>query len=112
MINTSEDEILQSKGLAREVTNRIQKLRKQGKLLETDKAAVYCMVTPPDSQLALALKDHHKNIEQSTGTPLMLDKLVPNGETVVAECVDTIKSAEIQVKIKCYVVKYINNTFS
>jgi hypothetical protein len=97
MINTAEDEGLLSKGLAREVTNRVQKLRKLGKLLETDKAVVYCAVTPEDSPLAQALKEHHKGIEQATGTPLMLGTVVPNGETVLAESVDSIKNAEIQV---------------
>jgi len=70
----------------------------KGKLLETDKAIVYCAVTPDDSPLAQALKEHHKNIEQATGTPLVLGgQLEPNGEAVIAESVDTIKSAEIQV---------------
>ena len=69
----------------------------KGKLLEVDKAIVYCTVDPHDSTLAQALKDHQKNIEQSTGTPLVLGEIVPNGESVIAESADTIKNAEIKV---------------
>lgn len=58
-------------------------------MLETDKALVYYSITPEDSQLALALKQHKKNIEQATGTPLkVLDTgVVSNGnvEAVIAE---------------------------
>lgn len=65
--------------------------------MEVDKAVVYCTVDPHDSTLAQALKNHHKNIEQSTGTPLVLGEVVPNGEGVIAESIDTIKNAEIKV---------------
>ena len=65
-------------------------------MLETDKAVVYCTVVPDDSDLALALKEHHKSIEQATGTPMHVCE-VPNGQTVVTESCSNVKEAEVKV---------------
>ncbi|KAF7634836.1 hypothetical protein Mgra_00005730 [Meloidogyne graminicola] len=99
VINTSEDENILAMGLCREIANRIQKLRKKGKLLETDKAIVYCFVKPKDSLLAKALNDNYKNIEQSTGTPLMIEEEENKLKNVlmIAESCDQIKGAELEV---------------
>ncbi|CAK5063875.1 unnamed protein product [Meloidogyne enterolobii] len=100
MINTSEDENILAMGLSREVANRIQKLRKKGKLLETDKALVYCFVTPKDSLLAKSLNDNYKNIEQSTGTPLKLEECnFQNKDGFIAESCDQIKGAQLELKL-------------
>ena len=52
MLDTTEDDSLKEEGLAREITNRIQKLRKLAKLVTTDKAVVYCQIKPENGHLA------------------------------------------------------------
>uniref|UniRef100_A0A914IBR5 isoleucine--tRNA ligase n=1 Tax=Globodera rostochiensis TaxID=31243 RepID=A0A914IBR5_GLORO len=98
MINTAEDDNLLSRGFAREIINRVQKLRKQGKLVETDKAVAHCTVMPADSPLGLALKEHHENIQQATGTPLFMDE-VPKGAVELAASNDKIKNFEVQLRL-------------
>ncbi|KAL3080009.1 hypothetical protein niasHT_034567 [Heterodera trifolii] len=98
MLNTTEDDSLLSRGFAREIINRVQKLRKQGKLVETDKAVAYCTVMPEDSPLGLALKEHRENIQQATGTPLFMNE-TPNGDTFLAESCDKIKNFDFQLRL-------------
>uniref|UniRef100_A0A915DCL4 Isoleucine--tRNA ligase, cytoplasmic n=1 Tax=Ditylenchus dipsaci TaxID=166011 RepID=A0A915DCL4_9BILA len=65
MINTSEDEELLGRGLAREIISRIQKLRKEAHLVQSSEAVVYCTLNPSESVLSVALKQHQKQIDKS-----------------------------------------------
>ncbi|CAJ0936945.1 unnamed protein product, partial [Mesorhabditis belari] len=93
VVDVSEDDTLLEEGLAREVTNRIQKLRKAAKLVQTDKASVYCTVSPPGCKLSLVLDAHKEKIQQATGTPMFFET-PPTGMKVDVEL------AEAQAKIK------------
>ncbi|CAO4374983.1 unnamed protein product [Caenorhabditis nigoni] len=72
MIDTTEDESLVEEGLCREVTNRVQRLRKQANLVSTDTAHVHLVVHPAGSQLATVVAAKLKDIESATGTPIKL----------------------------------------
>ncbi|VDP10601.1 unnamed protein product [Heligmosomoides polygyrus] len=67
MLDVTEDSSLVEEGLAREITNRVQKLRKTAKLVSTDPAVVYCVVQPNTSQLAAVVTSHKERIEEATG---------------------------------------------
>ncbi|KHJ82622.1 hypothetical protein OESDEN_17684 [Oesophagostomum dentatum] len=96
MLDTTEDESLVEEGLAREITNRIQKLRKAAKLVSTDAAVVYCVVKPSSSQLASVVASHKDKIEDATGTPVRLETLPADKRATVSN-ISTVKDAEVSV---------------
>ncbi|KAK6059781.1 isoleucine--tRNA ligase [Cooperia oncophora] len=96
MLDVSEDSSLVDEGLAREITNRVQKLRKAAKLISTDPAVVYCVVEPESCQLASVLTSHKDRIEEATGTPLRLERL-PEGKRATVSNVSTVKDAEVSL---------------
>uniref|UniRef100_A0A915BL74 Isoleucine--tRNA ligase, cytoplasmic n=2 Tax=Parascaris univalens TaxID=6257 RepID=A0A915BL74_PARUN len=96
MLDTSEDESLREEGLAREVTNRIQKLRKSAKLISTDEAYVYCKVTPSTHQLRNIMISHAKQIHEATGTAFELGDL-PAGKSAAATSTSSVKDAQLEL---------------
>ncbi|KAK6013836.1 Anticodon-binding domain protein [Ostertagia ostertagi] len=96
MLDVSEDSSLVEEGLAREITNRVQKLRKAAKLVSTDPAVVYCVVEPKSSQLAAVVTSHKERIEEATGTPLRLEHL-PSGKRATVSNVSTVKDSEVSL---------------
>ncbi|VDK55963.1 unnamed protein product [Anisakis simplex] len=97
MLDTSEDESLKEEGLVREVTNRIQKLRKSAKLMSTDEAIVYCKLTPATHQLARVIEANAESIHDSTGTVIHLTQ-VPSDQTVCATSESSVKDAKVEVR--------------
>jgi len=106
IIDTQEYPELIARGLAREVTNRVQKLRKTAKLVKTDSAVVYCTVSPPESELGAALGEHHVLVHQLTGTPILVES-VPAGVEVSAESdeTDEIRGARLKLRLVVGVTK-------
>lgn len=98
MLDTSEDESLKEEGLVREVTNRIQKLRKSAKLMSTDEAIVYCKLTPATHQLARVIEANAESIHDSTGTVIHLTQ-VPSDQTVCATSESSVKDAKIELSL-------------
>ncbi|KAJ1367288.1 Isoleucine--tRNA ligase, cytoplasmic [Parelaphostrongylus tenuis] len=96
MLDVSEDQELVDEGLSREITNRVQKLRKAAKLVSTDSAMVYCIVKPVTSQMAAVVLSHKKKIEEATGTPMILEEL-PSGKSATVTNVSTVKDAEVSL---------------
>ncbi|KMQ90073.1 isoleucyl-trna cytoplasmic [Lasius niger] len=70
LLDITRDEELYNEGIAREVINRIQKLRKRTHLVPSDEAFVYYQIKDVDSTLAKVLVSHKKFIENATKTPL------------------------------------------
>lgn len=69
LIDTTPSEELQAEGLAREVVNRIQRLRKKAKLVPTDEVTVWLAVPDSTSQLAQIVASHTEFIESTSRTP-------------------------------------------
>lgn len=71
LLDITYDEELNNEGIARELINRVQKLRKRARLIPTDEAFVYYKVyCNEDSKLAKVIVSHKKVIENATKTPL------------------------------------------
>ncbi|VDK74689.1 unnamed protein product, partial [Onchocerca ochengi] len=119
IVDTTEDDDLKDEGFAREVVNRVQKLRKsywvvdptfiikseslQARLLPNDKAVAYCKVSPSTHRLAAVIKDYSEFIENATGTPVLLSSLpddVKNAKIEVS-C-SSVKDAKIELHLICY----------
>ncbi|KAK6106649.1 isoleucine--tRNA ligase [Brugia pahangi] len=101
IVDTTEDDILKDEGFAREVINRVQKLRKTAKLMPKDMAVTYCKVSPPNHRLAAVIKDYSEFIENTTGTPVRLAS-VPNDEMPVAVSCSSVKNAQVELQLVCY----------
>uniref|UniRef100_A0A158Q609 Isoleucine--tRNA ligase, cytoplasmic n=1 Tax=Dracunculus medinensis TaxID=318479 RepID=A0A158Q609_DRAME len=72
MLDMSEDDSLRDDGLAREIISRIQKLRKTAKLVSSDSATAYCLITPPEHRLNTVLESYCAYISNATGTDLKI----------------------------------------
>ncbi|KAJ9574051.1 hypothetical protein L9F63_008577, partial [Diploptera punctata] len=77
LLNTTADEAMQDEGIAREVINRVQKLRKKAHLVPSDPVKVYYKVEPEDSQLQRIAVSHNQFIENTLKVPLIPLKDMP-----------------------------------
>uniref|UniRef100_A0A915PQN9 Isoleucine--tRNA ligase, cytoplasmic n=1 Tax=Setaria digitata TaxID=48799 RepID=A0A915PQN9_9BILA len=98
LVDTTEDDALKDEGFAREVINRIQKLRKNAKLMPNDKAIAYCKVIPSTHRLAAVIEDYNTFIENATSTPLRLSSL-PDGAVPAAVSCSSVKNAQIELHL-------------
>ena len=57
---------MMDEGLAREVVNRVQKLRKKAKLQPSDEVTVQYIIEPSGHDLIRVIKEHQAYIEAST----------------------------------------------
>jgi len=71
LLNTHQDQALINEGLSREVTNRIQRMRKDAKLHHIDAAVAYCEFKP-DGYLLQATTEYLDQITRITGTEIQL----------------------------------------
>ena len=58
LLDTTPDQSMLDEGVAREVVNRIQKLRKKAGLAPTDEVTVHCHVQPAGHDLARVISEH------------------------------------------------------
>lgn len=62
---------MQNEGIAREVINRIQKLRKKAHLVPSDPITVYYNISPPDHNLVEITRKYKQFIETTTKFPII-----------------------------------------
>ncbi|OQR66460.1 isoleucine--tRNA ligase [Tropilaelaps mercedesae] len=74
LLDVLPDEDMLSEGLAREVINLIQKLRKKAQLVPTDPISVFVSANPDDSMVGKVLRSHADFIKNTLKTPLHLSK--------------------------------------
>jgi len=70
MLDTTPDEEMLEEGVAREVINRVQKLRKSAGLKVDDKVTMYFTVTPKEHSLAKIITKFSDYIQTSSKTPV------------------------------------------
>ena len=87
---------MMDEGIAREVVNRVQKLRKTAKLQPKDDVCVQYTLTPPDHDLGRIIKEHQEYIESTTKNVMTLEP--QNGEVVIEEEYE-LKGAKMILKI-------------
>merc|ERR1712012_1016170 len=69
LLDTTPDQTMLEEGVAREVINRVQKLRKSAGLKVADKVTMLYTVTPEDHSLNRIIKEHLDYIQTSSKTP-------------------------------------------
>lgn len=74
----SADQEMQDEGMAREIVNRIQKLRKKAHLVPTDQINVYYSIVPQTSDLNRVAKTYRDFIELSIKSPFIESNAADN----------------------------------
>ncbi|KAL8189430.1 hypothetical protein R6Q57_028996 [Mikania cordata] len=86
IINLQHDESLFEAGFAREVVNRIQKLRKKSALEPTDLVEVYFKSLDEDASVsAEILKSQETYIKEALGSSLLQFSMIPKHAVIIAE---------------------------
>lgn len=98
LLDISPDQSMKDEGLAREVINRVQKLRKKARLVPTDAVLVYTTVSPQDHPVAEVLSSHHGLIEGTLKVPLRKGTN-PKEHAVIIEEVQELKGAQLKIII-------------
>lgn len=96
LLDVTPDEEMQAEGVAREVINRVQKLRKKAHLVPSDSIVVHYNITPPDSDLAKITTKYIDYIE-NTIKAKFVDNNVP-GKVIIEE-VQQLKGAKLKLII-------------
>ncbi|OXA59375.1 Isoleucine--tRNA ligase, cytoplasmic [Folsomia candida] len=83
ILNTKADQSMQDEGVAREIINRIQKLRKKARLVPTDKVTVYLS---EDKTLVRIVKEYTEYIQNAVkATVLPLSSCAKNVQFLIQE---------------------------
>lgn len=97
LLDVTPDEMMLNEGLAREVINRVQKLRKKAQLVPSDEAVVYYEIKDTSSTLAKVVDSHKQFIENTTKTPQKNYLEFTKGENVILEEMQNIKGVEMNL---------------
>uniref|UniRef100_A0A8D3AS32 Isoleucine--tRNA ligase, cytoplasmic n=1 Tax=Scophthalmus maximus TaxID=52904 RepID=A0A8D3AS32_SCOMX len=98
LLDVSPDQSMVDEGVAREVINRIQKLRKKGHLVPSDEITVYYRCQPEGEYLDSVIKAHTDFILATTKAPL-LPFPVPNTASVIIAEKTQLKGSDLELTI-------------
>ena len=73
LLDCTPDKSMLDEGCAREVVNRIQKLRKKAGLQPQDEVTLYYKVKPTGHDLLRIINEYTTSIESSTKNPIVLE---------------------------------------
>lgn len=99
LLDVTPDETMQNEGLAREIINRVQKLRKKAKLVPLDEATVYYDVKDSNSTIAKIIVSHKEFIESTTKTPQKSISEKPANSKAVIEETSNIKGVDLHLTL-------------
>ncbi|XP_039289224.1 isoleucine--tRNA ligase, cytoplasmic [Nilaparvata lugens] len=96
LLDVTPDEAMQEEGVAREVINRVQKLRKKAHLVPSDVITVHYQVTPASSELASITNRHTDFIAAQLKAPFVQHSDVTTGRVIIQE-VQQLKGANLSL---------------
>jgi len=98
LLDVTADEAMHNEGIAREVINRVQKLRKKARLVPSDEAVAYYEIKDANSNLAKVIVSHKEFIENVTKTPQRdMAELPHNAIHVIIEEMQKIKDVDMRL---------------
>ncbi|OAD56222.1 Isoleucine--tRNA ligase, cytoplasmic [Eufriesea mexicana] len=97
LLDVTPDENMYNEGIAREVINRIQKLRKKAQLVPSNQAIAYYDIQDQNSNLVKVIVSHKEFIENATKTPQENISKMPNNANVIIEEMQTIKGTDMKL---------------
>uniref|UniRef100_A0A3Q3MEY7 isoleucine--tRNA ligase n=1 Tax=Mastacembelus armatus TaxID=205130 RepID=A0A3Q3MEY7_9TELE len=98
LLDVTPDQSMLDEGIAREVINRIQKLRKKGHLVPSDEITVYYRCQPEGEYLDSVIQAHIDFILSTTKAPL-LPFPVPKAASVIIEEKTQLKGLDLELII-------------
>ncbi|XP_034022071.1 isoleucine--tRNA ligase, cytoplasmic [Thalassophryne amazonica] len=98
LLDVSPDQSMVDEGVAREVINRIQKLRKKGRLVPSDEITVYYRCLPEGAYLDSVIQAHTDFILATIKAPLS-QYPVPKTATVIIEETTQLKGSDLELTI-------------
>uniref|UniRef100_A0A673ME19 Isoleucine--tRNA ligase, cytoplasmic n=1 Tax=Sinocyclocheilus rhinocerous TaxID=307959 RepID=A0A673ME19_9TELE len=98
LLDVTPDQSMQDEGVAREVINRIQKLRKKGHLVPSDEITVYYSSQPAGEYLDKVIQAHTDFILATTKAPLKPYPVAQNASVIVQEKTQ-LKGSDLEITI-------------
>uniref|UniRef100_A0A6I8NVC5 Isoleucine--tRNA ligase, cytoplasmic n=1 Tax=Ornithorhynchus anatinus TaxID=9258 RepID=A0A6I8NVC5_ORNAN len=98
LLDVTPDQSMVDEGMAREVINRIQKLRKKCNLVPTDDITVYCKAQPEGGYLDSVIKSHTDFIFATIKAPLKPYPVPASSEVLIRETTQ-LKGADLEITI-------------
>ncbi|XP_061639689.1 isoleucine--tRNA ligase, cytoplasmic [Phyllopteryx taeniolatus] len=98
LLDVSPDQSMVDEGVAREVINRVQKLRKKGHLVPSDEITVYYRCQPDRDYLGSVIQAHTDFILATTKAPL-LPYPVPKSAGVIIQEKTQLKGSDLELTI-------------
>ncbi|XP_012540507.2 isoleucine--tRNA ligase, cytoplasmic isoform X2 [Monomorium pharaonis] len=101
LLDITADEAMHNEGIAREVINRVQKLRKKARLVPSDEAIAYYEIKDKSSNLAKVIVSHKEFIENATKTPQRdMTELPSNADyDIILEEMQKIKGVDMKLAL-------------
>lgn len=99
LLDVTADEAMHNEGIAREVINRVQKLRKKARLVPSDEAIAYYEIKDASTNLAKVVVSHKEFIENATKTPQRDMVELPPNSTVILEEMQKIKGVDMRLAL-------------
>uniref|UniRef100_A0A674MS89 Isoleucine--tRNA ligase, cytoplasmic n=1 Tax=Takifugu rubripes TaxID=31033 RepID=A0A674MS89_TAKRU len=98
LLDVSPDQSMVDEGVAREVINRIQKLRKKAHLVPTDEISVYYRCQPEGDYLNSVVQAHTDFIMGTTKAPLLPFPVPKRASVIIAEKTQ-LKNSDLELTI-------------
>jgi len=97
LLDVTQNEGMMEEGIAREVINRVQKLRKRAHMNVSDPATVYYEVSPKGNALSNIIQKYLDMIESTVKGPLRPAEKSPRNCVKIAEEMSKIKEADLKL---------------
>ncbi|KAM8930507.1 isoleucine--tRNA ligase, cytoplasmic [Pelodytes ibericus] len=98
LLDVTPDQSMVDEGVAREVINRIQKLRKKGNLVPTDEITVYYQSQPEGEYLQSVIERHTDFILATVKSPLKLYPVPPSASIIIKEKTQ-LKGSDLEITL-------------
>ncbi|XP_069592048.1 isoleucine--tRNA ligase, cytoplasmic isoform X1 [Ranitomeya imitator] len=98
LLDVTPDQAMVDEGVAREVINRIQKLRKKGNLVPTDEISIYYQVQPQGGYLNAVIQGHTNFILATVKSPLLPYPVSPSSSVIIKETTQ-LKGSDLEITL-------------
>lgn len=112
LLDVTPDESMRNEGIAREIINRIQKLRKKAQLVPSDEAIAYYKIEDQYCNLANVIVSHRDFIESATKTPQRDMCKMPINTNIIIEEMQNIKGIDMKLVLTKTTSQIENNETS
>jgi isoleucyl-tRNA synthetase len=99
LMDMTPNQELQEEGMAREIINRVQKLKKKAKLIPTDPVLIYFKIGNDSNDVLKVAHSHRQFIETIIKSPFLDDCAEAQSKSVLIEETQELKSAQFTIRI-------------